>query len=1026
MSHFNHSALAGAIFAILSVAPTAAAQTTGAEAVSPRDQGMISGRVIDPGTGQYLRNAIIRADTAGGRRSVVSGDRGEYRLTNVPAGPVELAVEFTGYVTAELSVELQAGESRQVDIEVNSASSGGGDAKTLDTLRVVGVREDDARALMEQRASMDITNSLSTESYGEISEGNPGEFMKFMPGVDTDSTGDGTVRNVSLRGLPASYTSITVNGISLASADANTGAGGSRTFSFEQSSLTGIDSISIFKTTSADKDADSPAGTIDIRTKRAFDRSGRSITAQLGASSHSNVWDSRRRTGPREGGYGSDKFLPSGQINYSNVFMDGRLGVVAGLSHSELYVEQEQITASRNYVPTDASPTPLAITHIVPQMGTREISRSSGSLNMDFKVTDGLILSLMSSIGEGTILAGSTAPELTTGARANGVDGNAVTEFTTRQPDTATAITARNTLTYKYGTTRNFIPSFEYTNEHITLDGNLFYSSSESTYNPNRKGAVHSMLAWPTASGNFHADRGKDTLGQPWQVTQVSGGDWSLPSSYTVAGTPTMRLRTGQSAETEYTGGALNLSFDREIGPAFVTFKTGAKLQQARYDFDNPNDSYKYQYTGPLSTAELLQQIQTGNQHSAADSGVHYSSISGATDMYLPSMFKLYQLYQQNPDHWQHTMSPNDWYNSNIANRRHFEEDTTALYIMGTAELSDKLTVRAGLRWEQTKNAAREADALTTGEVEAAGYTVNPSTGRATTIEGLEYQYLTRPATERKAKYDHLFPSASVKYAFDDSTDLQFGYSRTIQRPEVSVLSGVWAINDEAMTVRAPNPGLEPQISDNFSLRLAKYFEPVGIIGINYYRNRVKGLFQAQEMTAEEFGYTGTDYQDYTFIRTDVVDGEAIDIQGWELEFSHAMDYLPGAWGGLSVRGSFMLNDPDVPLVRAADKIGTLSVSWQHGPARLYLNTVWTDDKYRSTTPSWFSEYWDTNLSGSYSFAEGWDAFFNIRNLLNRNRNVIVPNSLSPTGEIHGSTGTHGAIYIHGGRNGTVGIRARF
>ena len=424
--------------------------------------------------------------------------------------------------------------------------------------------------------------------------------------------------------------------------------------------------------------------------------------------------------------------------------------------------------------------------------------------------------------------------------------------------------------------------------------------------------------------------------------------------------------------------------------------------------------------------AELLQQIQTGNQHSAADSGVHYSSISGATDMYLPSMFKLYQLYQQNPDHWQHTMSPNDWYNSNIANRRHFEEDTTALYIMGTAELSDKLTVRAGLRWEQTKNAAREADALTTGEVEAAGYAVNPSTGRATTIEGLEYQYLTRPATERKAKYDHLFPSASVKYAFDDSTDLQFGYSRTIQRPEVSVLSGVWAINDEAMTVRAPNPGLEPQISDNFSLRLAKYFEPVGIIGINYYRNRVKGLFQAQEMTAEEFGYTGTDYQDYTFIRTDVVDGDAIDIQGWELEFSHAMDYLPGAWGGLSVRGSFMLNDPDVPLVRAADKIGTLSVSWQHGPARLYLNTVWTDDKYRSTTPSWFSEYWDTNLSGSYSFAEGWDAFFNIRNLLNRNRNVIVPNSLSPTGEIHGSTGTHGAIYIHGGRNGTVGIRARF
>src|SRR5690606_41763090 len=98
-------------------------------------------------------------------------------------------------------------------------------------------------------------------------------------------------------------------------------------------------------------------------------------------------------------------------------------------------------------------------------------------------------------------------------------------------------------------------------------------------------------------------------------------------------------------------------------------------------------------------------------------------------------------------------------------------------------------------------------------------------------------------------RYDPSVPSASLKYPFKSSVDLQLGSSRTIQRPEVSVLSGVWSINDDNMTVSAPNPGLEPQLSDNFSLRLAKYFEPVGIIGINYYRNRVKSLFQAHEMT---------------------------------------------------------------------------------------------------------------------------------------------------------------------------------
>src|SRR5690606_34809520 len=150
----------------------------------------------------------------------------------------------------------------------------------------------------------------------------------------------------------------------------------------------------------------------------------------------------------------------------------------------------------------------------------------------DFKATDGLILWLMSSVGKGTILAGSTAPELTTNARA-GVEGDTATHFTPHQP---TTLEARNTLTYKYGTTRNFIPGFEYSNEHITLDGNLFSSGSESTYDPSREGAVHGLVACPTASGHASIDRGDSLLEQGWHVDQLSGGDWRLPPSYDIAG----------------------------------------------------------------------------------------------------------------------------------------------------------------------------------------------------------------------------------------------------------------------------------------------------------------------------------------------------------------------------------------------------------------------------------------------------------------------------------------------------------
>src|SRR3546814_18395825 len=92
--------------------------------------------------------------------------------------------------------------------------------------------------------------------------------------------------------------------------------------------LAGIDSIEISKTTSADVDADSPAGTINIRTKRAFDRRGRSIVVQVSGSSHANLWNGTKSR-PGRSVRGRKKLLPNGEIKYSDVFLDRRLGVMA-------------------------------------------------------------------------------------------------------------------------------------------------------------------------------------------------------------------------------------------------------------------------------------------------------------------------------------------------------------------------------------------------------------------------------------------------------------------------------------------------------------------------------------------------------------------------------------------------------------------------------------------------------------------------------------------------------------------------
>jgi len=101
---------------------------------------------------------------------------------------------------------------------------------------------------------------------------------------------------------------------------------------------------------------------------------------------------------------------------------------------------------------------------------------------------------------------------------------------------------------------------------------------------------------------------------------------------------------------------------------------------------------------------------------------------------------------------------------------------------------------------------AREFNPRSAPEVRAAGFA--ETNGRATTIPGLQYQFFSRPKIHREGGYDNWFPSASLKYKFTRNFDFHFGYSRTIRRPTIRDVAGVWAIDDDNFTVNAPNPRL--------------------------------------------------------------------------------------------------------------------------------------------------------------------------------------------------------------------------
>lgn len=992
-------------------------QVTGAE--ERAGKGSIAGQVIDPATGEYKRDAIIRVVTADGeRRTVTSEESGEYRIADVPAGPAEISIRFTGYDEQTDTVEVVADQTVQHDFSLLAP----GERPKSAEIVVTGVREGDARAIMSQRRSMDITNNLSSESFGEVSEGNIGEFLKFMPGITTQGQADDTVRFVSLRGLPPSYTSVTINGVSVAGADATDGSTDSRSFSFEQASLSSIDSIEISKTISADVDANAPAGTINLRTKRAFDRKGRRIVASLIATTQSDLWDNNR-SGPTELS-GNNRFRPSGSIEYSDIFFHGRLGVVASVSQSNTHTEMETIQDGWNYAPTAASPDPLATATLLARVTSQEVSRFSTNVTVDFKATDRLTLSMMGIYNKSYNLSDQRSFTFTSGARARGVVGDPAFDFTTQQLATTNTLSSAANTIAKSGKGLTLVPSFEYKGNRVALDGNLSYSKSDSSYDPlGKENAIFGLVNSPAARGNFSAQRSDDYLAADWSIKQTSGADWSNPASYNVSSI-LLNTEDGRSASVERKGAALNFTYDAPFAFAPVQFKTGVKAQRSVYEYENQREAYRYQYTGPLSTTDFLTQYGSFTPLTFNDSGFNYSSISGSSNLYMPSNYSIGQLFALHPEQFTKSMTATNYYNAFIANSRHYEEDSNAAYVMATSKPAEWLTVRAGLRWEETKTRSMETDPLSAAEMKAAGYAVSATTGMATTVDGIKYQYESRPRIGRDGRYDYFFPSASAKFSIFRNTDLQFGYSRTIRRPDVSVLAGVWTVNETTQTVTAPNPGLTPEMSNNISVRLAQYFEPVGLVAINFFQNKLKGAFQTQEMTAAEFGYTGTEYADYLFRTTTTVGDGTIDIHGVEVEFNYSLDrLLPKPFKGLTLRGSYTYTKPNEPIALTPENTVTAALAYKTGPLRLYLNSVWTDDRPGTISSGTYDRArLDMNLSGSYAIKRGWQAFFAVRNLLNKPLYRMAPGRDNSGGTIP----DHDANYNHAGVSGTLGVRATF
>jgi TonB-dependent receptor len=1001
--------------------------------------GRVQGRVFNPSTGEYVRNAEVRVQ--GSERIAYTEDGGAYQLDNVPAGNAVLQVTFVGYQTATANVSVPAGGAVTRDFELVSAlvpvaGPSGSEALKMGAFVVSTEREGNAKAIMEQRRNMNISTSVAADSFGDVTEGNVGEFLKFLPGVDVEYV-DGISRGPRVGGLDQQYVGVTMDGAAVASADAfvaygstlNGAAGSqSRSVGFEQMSITSVESIEINRTLSADMDAGSPAGSINMKSRRAFDRKGRRIDWQFSVGF--NTPDAAK-LGQVKGPDDNTRYQwkPNYQLDYSDVYLDQRLGVRLSLSSSAVRTEQQYVTHTYNKTTTATDQRPMVLTAVAFTDGPRLSLRDNVTATVDFKATPRLVLSLTGMFN--AFENNAHTKTLTFTAAANGVAaatgrqnvlGDGLSEIRTN------GLAANTSRTFGHGggsaikltNSVTVTPKFEYKLGSLTVDGTANYSRSKNDYETSSRGTIRSE-SLNTLPVDFVARRA-DPNSAEWTIEQTGGADWAKLANFT---NPRI-TEEGRFAYTEITSGELNAKYVMPWRlPTF--FKFGGKWVEENRETENSTPYLIYSYIGP--GGNILNPngtITTAGSFAAFPSPRAFNPDMGriraltiANLPVLPNRSVLSTLYREHPEWFTNVGTAENYYSAYIANKRDFGQRVTAGYGMANTRLG-KVQVQGGVRWEKTETHVLEFDPLTAAQVQAAGFAISTTTRRATTIPGLQYQYLSQPRTTRRGEYDNFFPSLSAKYSITPSLQVQAGYSHAIARPPIDALAGVWSINDIARVITAPNPNLKPEVSDNYVTRLAYYFEPVGSFTFLLQQIEITDQRITRRASAAEFGYADDpEYADYEF-ETQLNNSLLYRYRSMEIGYSRQLTFLPGVLRSTNVNLSYTRNYANQYFPGVTPHKVTSSVGWNYRRLSLRVGAVWQDDTPFTNV---FGRYQRQNVkldvSGGVKLSARTSLFFSGRNILN-----------DPTLLFEGdpTRGIPAALYRYGnfGVSWSFGIRGNF
>lgn len=284
--------------------PQSLAQTTGSGAQSQAvGTGSVSGRVVDGATGLALPGASIRL--LENNRSAVTSNDGSFTISSVATGNYTLVISYEGLDQQRVSVAVQSGQAARTEVRLTSASVRPEEILVLS--RLAGY----ASTINMQRNAPSNRTIVSADALGQIREGNIGDALVRLPGVSVE-TRAGVQRTATIRGLAPQYNTVTVNGLRMTNVDGN------RDIALDSFPANMLSRVEVVKSPTPDMSADAIGGTVNLVTRSAFDREGRTFETEVGTTYNEN-----RGTWNRQAG-----------VTYADTFGEqGEFGLLGSISY---------------------------------------------------------------------------------------------------------------------------------------------------------------------------------------------------------------------------------------------------------------------------------------------------------------------------------------------------------------------------------------------------------------------------------------------------------------------------------------------------------------------------------------------------------------------------------------------------------------------------------------------------------------------------------------------------------------------